>query len=172
MTEEGNVDDDVLSVGHLSVVHADSGYEVTSVDLQQMVHHICSSSQDQFVNHCLQERQRHQEGYPNSVVYLHEIVPLPFRRPSANGKSRMNRRKMRDVKEEFCVNNNTSMKQEHYINKEEAAEEAELWLSATSLLSALSEASPITLSPSSSFNASNRSWSPFNLDPLKTTRIE
>ena len=163
MTDEGNDDDDVLSVGHLSVVHADSGYEVTSVDLQQMVHHICSSSQDQFVNHCLQERQRHQEGYPNSVVYLHEIVPLPFRRPSANGKSLMNRWKMRDVKEVLCVKNNASTaKQEHDINAEEAAEEAELWLSATSLLSALSEDSPMTLSPSSSFNASNRSWCSYN----------
>ena len=138
MTDEGNDDDDVLSVGHLSVVHADSGYEVTSVDLQQMVHHIRSSSPDQFVNHCLQERQRHRvaksseyrtsfaamtpndeammqsmrqsvsietmhrNSYttnprssfclpcsdPNSVAYLQEIEPLPFRRPSANnGKS-------------------------------------------------------------------------------------
>jgi hypothetical protein len=40
-----------------------------------------------------------------------------------------------------------------------AEEEAELWLSSTSLVSALSEASSMTLSPSSSFNASNRSWS-------------
>ena len=70
MTEEGNVDDDVLSVGHLSVVHADSGYEVTSVDLQQMVHHIRSSSPDQFVNHCLQERQRHQEAQSSECVLL------------------------------------------------------------------------------------------------------
>ena len=82
---------------------------------------------------------------------------------SANGKSLMNR-KMRDVKEVLCVKNNASTaKQEHNINAEEAAEEAELWLSATSLLSALSEASPMTLSPSSSFNASNRSWCSYNL---------
>ncbi len=43
------------------------------------------------------------------------------------------------------------------INAVEAAEEADLWLSFSSLVSALSEASPMTLSPSSSFNASNRS---------------
>ena len=80
--------------------------------------------------------------------------------------------KMRDVKEVLCVNNNTSTaKQEHDINAEEAAEEAELWLSATSLLSALSEASPMTLSPSSSFNASNRSWSLYNLPVTETLSL-
>jgi hypothetical protein len=52
------------------------------------------------------------------------------------------------------------------------AEEAELWLSSTSLVSALSEASPMTLSLSSSFNASNRSWSSDNdlLDDLQGSR--
>jgi hypothetical protein len=78
---------------------------------------------------------------------------------------------MRDVKEVLSVNNNTSMKQEHDINKEEAAEEAELWLSAASLLSALSEASPMTLSPSSSFNASNRSWCSYNLPVTETLSL-
>ena len=48
------------------------------------------------------------------------------------------------------------------INAVEAAEVADLWLSFSSLVSALSEASPMTLSPSSSFNASNRSWSSDN----------
>jgi hypothetical protein len=133
MMDECNDDDDVLSASHLSMVHADAGYEVTSVDLQQMVHHICSSSPDQFVNHCLREcRQRHLEAKslkvrtsfsmnpnndkammqsirqvsdqmtmhhrndsyttnprsslclpcsdPNSVAFLQEIEPLPFRR--------------------------------------------------------------------------------------------
>ena len=75
------------------------------------------------------------------------------------------------LKKGLCVNNNTSMKQENDIKKEEAAEEAELWLSATSLLSALSEASPMTLSPSSSFNASNRSWSLYNLPVTETLSL-
>ena len=84
----------------------------------------------------------------------------------------MNRWKMRDVKEVLCVKNNASTaKQEHDINAEEAAEEAELWLSATSLLSALSEASPMTLSPSSSFNASNRSWCSYNLPVTETLSL-
>ena len=55
------------------------------------------------------------------------------------------------------------------INAVEAAEEADLWLSFSSLVSALSEASPMTLSPSSSFNASNRSWSSDN-DLLNDSR--
>jgi hypothetical protein len=73
MTDEGDDDDDVsssiplfvdcsneyLSMMDESVVHADAGYEVTSVELQQMVNHIRSSSPEQFVNHCLRERQRH-----------------------------------------------------------------------------------------------------------------
>jgi hypothetical protein len=132
MLDECNDDDDVLSAGHLSVVHADAGYEVTSVELQQMVNHIRSSSQDQFVNHCLQERRQHNREVkslevhtsfsmtlnddeammqsirrvsdqitmhhcnsyttnprsslclpcsdPNSVAFLQEIEPLPFRR--------------------------------------------------------------------------------------------
>ena len=132
MMDECNDNDDVLSASHLSVVHADVGYEVTSVDLQQMVNHICSSSPDQFVNHCLQERRQHNREVkslevhtsfsmtlnddeammqsirrvsdqitmhhcnsyttnprsslclpcsdPNSVAFLQEIEPLPFRR--------------------------------------------------------------------------------------------
>ncbi len=44
-------------------------------------------------------------------------------------------------------------------------------MSATSLLSALSEASPMTLSPSSSFNASNRSWSLYNLPVTETLSL-
>ena len=60
-------------------------------------------------------------------------------------------------------------KQEHDIIEEEAAEDAELWLSASSLQSALSTASPMTLSPSSSsFNASNNSWSLYNLPVTET----
>jgi hypothetical protein len=133
MMDECNDDDDVLSASHLSVVHADAGYEVTSVELQQMVNHICSSSPDQFVNHCLQQERcqhhraakslevrtsfsmtpnddeammqlirrvsdqmtmHHRNSYatnprsslclpcsdPNSVAFLQEIEPLPFRR--------------------------------------------------------------------------------------------
>jgi len=114
------------------------------------------------------------------TIAIAEVIPQSqsatphnkIRRPSANGKSLMNRRKMRAVKEVLCVNNNTSTaKQEHDINAEEAAEEAELLLSATSLLSALSEASPMTLSPSSSFNASNRSWSLYNLPVTETLSL-
>ena len=57
-------------------------------------------------------------------------------------------------------------------NAEEAAEEAELWLSASSLQSALSTASPMTLSPSSSsFNASNNSWSLYNLPVTETLSL-
>jgi hypothetical protein len=62
-------------------------------------------------------------------------------------------------------------KQELVINEEEAAEEAELWMSANSLFSALSEASPMTLSPSSSFNASNMSWSLYNLPVTETLSL-
>ena len=63
-------------------------------------------------------------------------------------------------------------KQEHDIIEEEAAEDAELWLSASSLQSALSTASPMTLSTSSSsFNASNNSWSLYNLPVTETLSL-
>jgi hypothetical protein len=74
MMEEANDDDDVLSAGHSSVVHADAGCEVTSVDLQQMVNHIRSSAPDQFVNHCLQERQR--RGEAKSSMYRTSFVTM------------------------------------------------------------------------------------------------
>ena len=73
MTYECNDDDDVLSASHLSVVHA-AGYEVTSVELQQMVNHICSSSPDQFVNHCLRER-RHREAKSLEVCTNFSMTP-------------------------------------------------------------------------------------------------
>jgi hypothetical protein len=104
-----------------------------------------------------------------------------FRYQNILKPSNIHHRTMRDVKEVMCVNNNTSLaKQEHDINAEEAAEEAELWLSANSLFSALSEASPMTLSPSSSFNASNisssfnasnMSWSLYNLPVTETVSL-
>ena len=78
---------------------------------------------------------------------------------------------------ERSISNSTSSKQQQQKSDEDkaeaeaAAEEAELWLSATSLLSALSEASPMTLSPSSSFNASNRSWSLYNLPVTETLSL-
>ena len=63
-------------------------------------------------------------------------------------------------------------KQEHDIIEEEAAEDAELWLSASSLQSALSTASPMTLLPSSSsINASNNSWSLYNLPVTETLSL-
>ena len=74
MMEEANDDDDVLSAGHSSVVHADAGCEVTSVDLQQMVNHIRSSAPDQFVNHCLQEQQR--RGEAKSSMYRTSFVTM------------------------------------------------------------------------------------------------
>jgi hypothetical protein len=74
MMDECNDDDDVLSASHLSVVHADAGCEVTSVELQQMVNHICSSSPDQFVNHCLQER-RHREAKSLEVRTSFSMTP-------------------------------------------------------------------------------------------------
>jgi hypothetical protein len=77
MMDECNDDDDVLSAGHLSVVHADAGYEVTPVELQQMVNHILSSSPDQFVNHCLQEecRQHHREAKSLEVCTSFSMTP-------------------------------------------------------------------------------------------------
>ena len=73
MMEEANDDDDVLSAGHSSVADA-VGCEVTSVDLQQMVNHIRSSAPDQFVNHCLQEQQRH--GEAKSSMYRTSFVTM------------------------------------------------------------------------------------------------
>lgn len=101
--DEGNDDDRVLSAGHSSVVHADAGYEVTSVDLQQMVNHIRSSSRDQFVNHCHQEIQRRSFSMtPNNNAMMQAMQRL---RVSTSESEMMHHRNSytTNPKSNFCL---------------------------------------------------------------------